>query len=272
MKKTIILIPFLLFFYLKQELIIISYNIRYDNPGDGKNIWDNRKNTILKFIKYKNPDFIGLQEVTHNQLIFLDNQLKTYDYVGVGRDDGKNKGEFSPILYDSKKFKLITSKTIWLSESPNKISIGWDAAMERICTYGLFENLINKTKIWVFNTHFDHVGNDARKKSTELIIETIKKNNSEDFPVILTGDLNLGDQNPSIKKLQNFLIDSMKHLSSNSDLYGTFNGFQENTANRRIDYVFYKNLKIINSNHIHLKTPFGGWASDHHPVITKFKF
>lgn len=272
MKNIFLFIPFLLFFYFKQELVIISYNIRYNNPNDGKNIWEKRKNTILNFLKNKNPDFVGLQEANHNQLVFLNNSLKDYDFIGVGREDGKNKGEFSPILYNIKNYKLIKSKTIWLSETPDIISVGWDASMERICTYGLFENLKNKNKVWVFNTHFDHVGNVARKKSTELIIETIKQNNSDNLSVVLTGDFNLEDLNPSIKKLQNFLLDSMKDITPKNNFYGTFNAFKDTTLKKRIDYIFYKNLKIINSNHIYLKTPEDGWASDHHPVVSKFKF
>ena len=168
MKNILFLIP-ILFYVNLNEIKVISYNIRYDNPNDGVNIWDNRKSSITKFINNKTPDFAGLQEVTHPQLMYLSEFLMNYDYIGVGRDDGKIKGEYSPIFYNNSKYKVVFENTFWLSPTPNTISIGWDASMERICTYGLFKNIETQQKIWVYNTHFDHRGNQARKKSTDLI-------------------------------------------------------------------------------------------------------
>ena len=156
MKKLFFIIP-IIFFLNVEELKVISYNIRYNNPNDGINIWENRKSTITKFLIDENPDFAGLQEVTFSQLSFLTESLKNYGFIGVGRDDGKTKGEYSPIFYNKKKYNVVSSKTFWLSSTPEKVSVGWDASMERICTYGLFENLSSKEKVWVFNTHFDHV-------------------------------------------------------------------------------------------------------------------
>jgi endonuclease/exonuclease/phosphatase family metal-dependent hydrolase len=166
-----ILYIFLFLLYNTQDLKVISYNIRYNNPNDGVNIWDNRKSTVTEFISNEEADFVGMQEVLNSQLTDLMGSLIEYDYVGVGRDDGKNKGEYSPILFDKNKYKVLRSNTFWLSETPNKISVGWDASMERICTYGLFENRNSSKKIWVFNTHFDHVGVLAREKSIELIFQ-----------------------------------------------------------------------------------------------------
>ena len=216
---------FLFLLYNTQDLKVISYNIRYNNPNDGVNIWDNRKSTVTEFISNENADFIGMQEVLNSQLSDLMGSLIEYDYVGVGRDDGKNKGEYSPILFNKNKYKVLKSNTFWLSETPNKISVGWDASMERICTFGLFENRNSKNKIWIFNTHFDHVGVLAREKSIELIIDKINELNEINFPVLLTGDFNLEDQNKSIKKLQNEFIDSKKDISKSNKFYGTFNKY-----------------------------------------------
>ena len=144
--------------------------------------------------------------------------------------------------------------------------------MERICTYGLFENILSKEKIWVFNTHFDHIGNDARKKSTDLILKMIKNVNSNNIPLILTGDFNLEDDNSSIKKLQKQLMDVLINIEKSNDYYGTYNGFNNKLiSKKRIDYIFIKNLKLKNARHVHLKTPFKGWASDHHPVLSILK-
>ena len=111
-------------FLINNDLKVLSYNIRYNNPNDGVNHWENRKQTIANFINEENPDFAGLQEVTHSQLEFLLSNLIDYDYVGVGRDDGKQKGEYSPIFFDSNKFSFLEGDTFWLSETPNSISVG----------------------------------------------------------------------------------------------------------------------------------------------------
>ena len=259
-------------FLINNDLKVLSYNIRYNNPNDGVNHWENRKQTIANFINEENPDFAGLQEVTHSQLEFLLSNLIDYDYVGVGRDDGKQKGEYSPIFFDSNKFSFLKGDTFWLSETPNSISVGWDASMERICTYGLFEERKLKRKIFVFNTHFDHVGDLARKNSAVLLIKKIKELNVNDYPVILTGDFNLDSFNETIKLLQTEFIDSNKNIKIDNKYYGTYTGFKlEAVEPRRIDYIFFKNLILKSSRHIHLKTEKKLWASDHHPVLTLFK-
>ncbi len=254
-----------------QNIKVISYNIRYNNPNDKVNIWSNRKSTVIEFISNENADFVGMQEVLSSQLIDLMNLLPRYNYIGVGRDDGKMRGEYSPILFNNNKYEVLESDTFWLSETPNEISVGWDASMERICTYGLFKNLNSNKKIWIFNTHFDHVGTLAREKSVELIIDKINKLNEMNYPVLLTGDFNLEDENKSIKKLQNEFIDSKKDILKSNHFYGTYNGFNNVKSNKRIDYVFFKNLILINSKHVYIKTKAENWASDHHPVVAYLK-
>ena len=267
-KKLLLIIP-ILFFLNINDLKVISYNIRYNNSNDGINIWENRRSTIKNFIVDENPDFAGLQEVTYSQLIFLTESLKDYDYIGVGRDDGKTKGEFSPIFYNKNKYKVLTNDTFWLSSTPEKVSIGWDASMERICTYGLFENLDTKERLWVFNTHFDHIGNHAREKSTDLILKKINSIKSKDIPVILTGDFNLNDDNFSIKKIQKQLNDVLINIKKTDLNYETYNGFKNLVkSKRRIDYIFTRNFEVKEAKHVYIKTPYGGWASDHHPVLS----
>tara|TARA_Y100000992_G_scaffold293804_1_gene252830 strand:- start:1138 stop:1956 length:819 start_codon:yes stop_codon:yes gene_type:complete len=271
MKKLFLIIPILFFLSIK-ELKVISYNIRYNNPNDGINIWDNRKSTITKFLIDESPDFAGLQEVTYSQLSFLKDSLVNYSFIGVGRDDGKTKGEYSPIFYNKKKYKVLFNKTFWLSSSPEKASVGWDASMERICTYGLFENLSSREKFWVFNTHFDHVGNEARKKSTDLILKKINEIKSMGNPVILTGDFNLDDTDSSIKKIQSQMTDVLLKIKKTNFHYETYNGFKNIVeSKRRIDYIFVDNIEVKKAKHVHLKTSYNGWASDHHPVLSILK-
>tara|TARA_Y200000002_G_C22537273_1_gene602381 strand:+ start:115 stop:933 length:819 start_codon:yes stop_codon:yes gene_type:complete len=255
-----------------ESITAISYNIRYNNPKDGINVWENRKETVSIFLNEENADFIGLQEVVHPQLLDLIGALKTYTYTGVGREDGKTKGEYSPIFYKKQKYTLLKSNTYWLSETPNIVSKGWDASLERICTYGLFQNNKTAEKVWVFNTHFDHRGTLARAKSVDLIIEKVKTLNQEGLPVIITGDFNLTPDTPHIQKMQSYFDDVQKNLPISDPYYGTSNGFDTlKKAERRIDYIFKKGFQIKNAKHIYKKTPMGGWASDHHPVIAILK-
>ena len=258
--------------FLNQEIKVISYNIRYNNPNDGKDIWENRRSSVVDFIKNENPDFLGLQEVTLSQLTYLNTNLTEYSYVGVGRDDGKTKGEYSPIYYKKTLFELLKTETFWLSKTPGSISVGWDASMERICTYGLFENLSSKEKVWVFNTHFDHIGNKAREKSTDLILKKINEIKSMGNPIILTGDFNLNDNDSSIKKIQSQMKDVLLKINKSDTHYETYNGFKNMIeSKRRIDYIFVNNIEVKKAKNIHLKTPYGGWASDHHPVLSILK-
>ena len=217
--RIFLFIYFLLTSLVSEEIKVISYNIRYNNPNDGKDIWENRRNTIVDFVNNESPDFLGLQEVNHSQLLFLNSKLSNYSFVGVGRDDGKTKGEYSPIYYNKYLFELIKSDTFWLSSTPTKISIGWDASMERICTYGLFKSKANDKVIWVFNTHFDHIGKISRYNSSKLIIEKISKLTSNEDYVLLTGDFNdLPDSKP-IRTIIEHMNDTNALLNPEEDSF-----------------------------------------------------
>ena len=260
-------------FSLKNELTVISYNIRYDNPNDAENQWEYRKERVANYIKEIRPDIIGMQEVLDPQLVFLDVSLTEFSFVGVGREDGKTKGEYSPILYNSNSLSLLQTDTFWLSETPTVISVGWDAALERICTYAQFEHKETGQKFWVFNTHFDHIGELARIQSAKLINQKVKMLNMNNSPVVITGDFNLTPNTAPIKIFQNAYKDVMQKTPANANNYGTFTGFDKlSNGEDRIDYIFQKGLKTLESTHIWLKTTSGGWASDHHPVQAIFSF
>lgn len=261
------------FSIFENTLEVVSYNIRYDNSQDGENQWDIRKETLASYLLKSSPDIIGMQEVLNNQLADLSNFLKEYKYVGVGREDGKTKGEYSPIFYRKSKLKVLMSSTFWLSETPQKISVGWDAALERICTYALFIDRKSKKQFWVFNTHFDHLGEIARSESVNLILERISILNVNDYPILVTGDLNLTPETLPIKKFQSNFNDVLSDLNLNDPKYGTFNGFDiTKNANRRIDYIFQKGFRVLSAEHMWIKTPKDLWASDHHPVYLKCSF
>ncbi len=276
MQLILFVLSYFSFIYFSSNTIdieVMSYNIRYDNSKDGKNQWSFRKKTLINYFSKSSPDIIGMQEVLNNQLTDLSTSLEEYDYVGVGREDGKTKGEYSPILYRKSKYKVLKSSTFWLSETPNIISVGWDAALERICTYALFEDRKTKKQFWVFNTHFDHRGRVARAESVKLILNQISRLNTEIQPTLITGDFNLTPETDPIKKLQSRFQDVMGQLNSNDLSYGTFTGFDTTkNATRRIDYIFQKGFNVKTSKHIWIKTPKDLWASDHHPVFLKCSF
>jgi endonuclease/exonuclease/phosphatase family metal-dependent hydrolase len=254
-------------------LEILSYNIRYDNPEDGKNQWKFRKETLMDYFLQNTPDVVGMQEVLHNQLNDLTSTLEDYAYVGVGREDGKTKGEYSPVFYRKSALNLLESDTFWLSETPGQISVGWDAALERICTYARFEHRQTKKQLWVFNTHFDHVGVKARAEAANLILKKIKQLNPRGLPTVITGDFNLTPETLPIQIFQAAFEDVLLELPKSDFTYGTFTGFDtENNAERRIDYIFQKGFTVKKAAQLWIKTPEGRWASDHHPVYLACSF
>lgn len=257
-----------------QNVKLMTYNIRYDNPKDGKNAWPNRKEILLNQILFYEPDIFGTQEGLEHQINFLDKNLISFQYVGVGRSDVKENGsgEFSAIFYNAKKYVNLRSGTFWLSETPNKPSRGWDANLNRICTYILLKENETGLKFWVFNTHFDHRGILARKNSAELILQKIQTINDKNLPLFLIGDFNLLPEEAPIQLLAKQLNDS-KLISKNPPFgpVGTSNGFDVcKTLERRIDYIFSskKNITIKKygalANVNDIKFP-----SDHLPVYVE---
>jgi endonuclease/exonuclease/phosphatase family metal-dependent hydrolase len=193
--------------------------------------------------------------------------MKKYSYIGVGREDGKTKGEYSPILYRKDTFEVLDSGTFWLSDTPSQISVGWDAALERICSYARFLNRQSGKEFWMFNTHFDHIGVQARANAARLIVKKINALNTSSLPVVITGDFNLEPYEEPIQIMQSSFEDVQKELASIEPNYGTFNGFNTlSSGERRIDYIFQKGFKLSEVGHLWLKTKNGYWLSDHHPV------
>jgi len=252
---------------------IISYNIRYDNNWDIENSWKIRRNKISQILVQYSPSIIGIQEGLLNQVQYIDSSLIDYDYVGVGRDDGKMKGEFCAIYFDTTRYVLLKNSTFWLSETPDTISVGWDAALERICTYGLFKDRITKEEFWVFNTHFDHIGVVAREKSSELILKRINKINHQSLPVILMGDFNSIPNSSPVKEIKTELSDALQiSLEKLQGPRGTFNGFNEDLPiEKRIDYIFTNDLKVLSYTHINDRLNNNRHISDHLPVMIKIQ-
>lgn len=256
-----------------QTIDIMSFNIRYDNPSDNENSWDNRKADLLNLINYYRPDFLGIQEGLNHQIEFLAKNMTEYKYIGLGRDDGDTKGEYTAIYYDSTKFELIQTETFWLSETPDTVSVGWDASMERICTYGNFKNIETGGVIHILNTHFDHIGEQSRAMSASLILSKIKDYNISSEQLLVMGDLNCEPKSQAITNFKSELDDGME--MPESTFYGpvgTFNAFDTGRIpNERIDYIFTKNLTVLSYRHIDDRRPNQLCISDHLPILIQVK-
>lgn len=260
------------FSVLSQDLKIMSYNIKLDYPKEGKNSWTNRKSFMVNQIKFYEPDVLGVQEAMPNQMKDLDSLLTDYNFVGVGRDDGKDEGEYSAIFYKKKDLEVVESSTFWLSQSPDKVSMGWDAVCNRVCTYALFQDKKTNKKFWVFNTHFDHVGKEARTKSAVLILDKIKSLNIENHPVFLTGDFNMEPDHESINYITQTLKDSKAISEIDFGPEGTFNGFHfDQTVTRRIDYIFVSEDVEVNKYAVLSDNWNMQYPSDHLPVLIEAK-
>ncbi|MEM8509251.1 MAG: endonuclease/exonuclease/phosphatase family protein [Bacteroidota bacterium] len=276
MNKTIALVLMLIIpvthLVLGQQLNIMTYNIRYDNPSEAPNNWENRKDRIVTQINTYAPGILGIQEGLQNQVDYLEKELEGYRYFGVGREDGMAGGEYTAIFYDPTKIRLLDKATFWLSQTPQQPSVGWDAALKRICTYGLFQYVSSKSKFFVFNTHFDHIGEKARLESAKLILSKAKAINSEKFPWILIGDFNLEPNSKAIQLILESLSDAHSAAGNNATgPQGTFNGFDDQQpVTRRIDYIFFdaSQLRVLKSTIINDRKD-GRYPSDHFPVYAE---
>ncbi|UZT96872.1 endonuclease/exonuclease/phosphatase family protein [Chryseobacterium fluminis] len=267
---------FLMFFGLSfsQDLKVMSFNIRLNVESDKENAWPERKQDVMDLLSYYHPDYFGVQEALPEQMQDIKTGLKSYDYVGVGREDGKMKGEFSAIFYDTSRLQVVKSGTFWLSETPDKPSKGWDAALNRICTYAVFRDKKSKKEWMAMNLHFDHIGNVARVKSSELILKKIKELNPDNLPLTLTGDFNLTEDSEPVKILSQNLEDSFYNSEKlHYGPVGTFTGFNVNEVPKdRIDYIFVKGFRIKSHRHVNDRRNNLLYPSDHFPVLVDLQF
>lgn len=253
MKKNVFLLLTILCSTSKldaQQIVVASYNIRYENQSDSAagNGWKQRCPVITQLIRFHNFDIFGAQEVLKGQLNDMLNRLKGFAFIGVGRNDGVESGEFAPIFYKKDKFELLQSGHFWLSEVEDKPIVGWDAALPRICTWGKFQFKENGKIFYFFNLHMDHMGVVSRLESSKLVLRKIKTM-CTGVPVILTGDFNMEQTSDGYKTLvtSGVLEDSYEIAEVRYALNGTFNDFNPNlNTNSRIDHIFVtKNFHVM---------------------------
>ena len=266
----------------KSELVTevnwATFNIRYDNPDDAQNNWQYRKDSVAKFIHTNDIDVVGMQEVLHSQLQDLKERLPEYEAVGVGRDDGKTKGEYAPLFFKKDRFEVLDNNTFWLSQYPDSIGfIGWDGACTRIATWAKLKDKENGKIFMAVNTHFDHVGVEARRKGALLIMKRIQEIVGN-RPAVLTGDFNVNDASEAYRTLTSnefTLKDAYKESAKKSGTTYTFHDFgriaDENCE--KIDFIFITPQIKAKSSFIP-KEPDAesGFLSDHNPQVTELSF
>ena len=253
-------------------LHVMSFNVRYGTAPDGPNRWEVRRPRALGMLKKRRPELLGLQEALSFQ---VEEIAKAGGYlpVGVGRDDGRAAGEFSAILYDPKRLRLLRSDTFWLSPNPSAVaSKGWGNDITRICTWAYFRDLATGRGFYHFNTHLDHVSQPSREQGVALILRHIAERAPVD-PVLVTGDFNTGEANPVQAQMREAgFRDAFRVLHPETQDAVSFNGWKAEPTGDKIDYVFVEGAtKTLEAEIVRDKVK-GMWVSDHMPVTATVEF
>ncbi|MCI1647985.1 MAG: endonuclease/exonuclease/phosphatase family protein [Bacteroides sp.] len=276
-KKTLYLLALIAFTSCgsrQLDINVMTFNLRYDNPEDSLNNWQYRKDNAAKMIELKKIDILGVQEALINQMNDLKERLPEYKAIGVGREDGKELGEFSAIFYNANRFIAEQTGYFWLSETPEVAgSKGWDGACRRIATWAVFKDKKSGKQFFAMNTHLDHKGVVARQKGISLILERISLL-SKGLPTILTGDFNSNPSSSVIKHVTDqsdpqHLIDSRSIAKSISGTTWTFHDFDRLPVKERerIDYIFVNDKINVTQYETVPETFDNTFLSDHCPVL-----
>ena len=257
---------------LQTDLSAMSFNIRYGTAADGENAWPNRKAQLIEVIRQHDPDILGLQEALDVQLGEIDSALEGYARVGVGRDDGRSKGEFSPILYRRSRFELLASETFWFSPTPETPgSTGWGNHITRIATWARLRDRTTDTSFYVFNLHLDHESAPSREKSARLLAVRIRAREHPE-PVIVMGDFNSGEDQPPVRLLIEAvpLTDALVSVADSGGM-GTYHAFQGRTDGARIDHILLSGEWSVQAAGIDRSREASRYPSDHFPVYATLR-
>lgn len=252
------------------ELKVMSYNIRMGAGKDGTNSWMYRYPATAFMIDDQKPDVFGVQEAFDYQVLFIKENCRDYDCAGVGREDGKKKGEHMAIFWNKKTVKMIKWGTFWLSETPEKPSMGWDAACIRTATWALMKCKKTGRKFYYVNTHLDHVGPLAQKNGLKLIVDRIASINPQGYPMVLTGDFNITPDNPALADLDS-MMQSTRKIAAKTDNLGTFNDWGK--ASDMIDYIYCSGFsECVEYQTVTKKYADRSFISDHYPIFARLIF
>jgi endonuclease/exonuclease/phosphatase family metal-dependent hydrolase len=261
----------------REPLTVMSFNIRYGTANDGDNHWKLRRELVFDVMREANADLVGLQEALDGQIQELLQALPQYSVVGVGRDDGRTHGEYAAILYRRDRFRVADAGTFWFSDTPEVVaSKSWGNTITRICTWARFVDRDGRA-FWHYNVHFDHQSQPSRERSAALLAERIAARRVTSEPAIVTGDFNVGEDNPAIRRLTAphdgapaLYVDTFRVRHPDERTVGTFSGFKfGQTGGDKIDYVLVPpGTQVIDAAII--RTSRGDrYPSDHFPVIAR---
>ena len=255
-----------------KELKVMSYNIRLGVGKDGTNSWQFRAPATAEMLKAQKPDVFGIQEAYDFQVKFIEEFCPEYKSAGVGREDGKKKGEHMSIFWNKNTVKMIKWGNFWLSETPDVPSMGWDARCKRTATWALMKDKKTGKKFYFVNTHLDHVGKEARKLGLKLIVDRIDDINPEKYPMVLTGDFNVRPDNPCLVDLDKIMTSTRK-IAKKTDSKGTFNGWRKDREGGVIDYIYVSGFgEVVEYETITKKYADRPFVSDHYPIMSVVKF
>lgn len=260
----------------EKPFTVLSFNLRNDNPEDGPNAWPHRKDLAAATIIEHEADFVGLQEALVGQLRDLDTRLPGYDRVGVGRDDGKARGEHCAILFRKDRFSVLSSGTFWLSETPEiPGKLGWDAVCPRVATWGVFEERATRRRLLLVNTHLDHKGPRAQQEGARLIAHRIAELRGDAPSVVVTGDFNSSATDPAIRALLaddtlNLRLARERRTAADVGGNSTFHGWKNHETGEEIDFILVTpTIEVLDYRFLHVEKD-GVLISDHWPVLGKF--
>lgn len=254
------------------ELKVMSYNIRMGVAKDGTNSWEFRCPATIEMLKDQQPDIFGVQEAFEYQIKFIEEYCRNYKSVGVGRDDGKKKGEYMSIFWNKKRVKLIKWGTFWLSETPDKPSKGWDAHCMRTATWALMKDKKTGRKFYYVNTHLDHKGKEAQKNGLKLIVDRIESINPQGYPMVLTGDFNIKPDNKALTDLD-ARMQSARKVAAVTDSHNTFNGWSVKPTDMVIDYIYISGFSACPEYQtVTKKYADRTFVSDHYPIFARVVF
>lgn len=278
---TLLMTPWAQSFALRAEeeaidVRVMSFNIRYGTADDGENRWEKRSGLVCEALRRHEPDVVGLQEALRFQIDEIRSALPGYAEIGAGRDDGKEKGEYSAILYRSDRFRPAESGTFWLSDTPEVPgSRSWGNSIPRICTWARLVESRTGTAFYVYNVHLDHQSQPSRERSAALLGRRIAARRHADAAIV-TGDFNAGEGNPAVLHLKGDapgcgLLDTFRVAHPDSKEVGTFHGFRGGTSGSKIDYVLVPPW-VRTLDAAILRDPMEGrHPSDHYPVTARLR-
>jgi len=254
------------------ELKVMSYNIRMGTANDGTNSWEFRCPATIEMLNDQKPDVFGVQEAFEYQIKFIEEFCRDYKSVGVGRDDGKKKGEFMSIFWNKKTVSLLKWGTFWLSDTPEVPSKGWDAQCMRTATWALMKDKKTGNKFYFVNTHLDHKGVEAQKNGLKLIVDRIESINPQGYPMVLTGDFNMTPDNKALKDLDS-RMQSARKVAVVTDSHNTFNAWSIKPSDKVIDYIYISGFSACPEYQTVTKKYAGRpFVSDHYPIFARLIF